>query len=885
MINLNLIQPIQAFGPSLNTVQSPSRYLGGEFGTTIKPHSENDAYYNFAIAFPDLYEIAMSNSAIKIIYNGLNRIEGIRCERVFAPDIDFEKLLKEKDIPLYTLETGIPLCNTDMIGFSIGYELGITEVLAMLENGKIPLLSKDRNEKDPIVICGGCGVTNPAPIADFFDAVFIGEAENSLFDLVEKLRDMKKNGSARNEMLSFMESMYFIWTKKKASDGKIAKRAVQNDFGLVPSVPAYFPLATNRPVQDHGVVEIMRGCPNGCRFCHAGIYYRPMRIKALNLIINEIDHLVFDAGYREISLNSLSSADFPDVGGLLDMLNERYRGYNVSFQLPSLKVNSLSLDLLEKLSKVRKSGLTFAVETPDEMSQLSLNKEVYAQHLEEIILEAKKRGWSSAKFYFMIGLPLDINEEKAIVDFMLRIQSRTRIQCNVNVGVFIPKPHTAYERIRQLTPEEAKAKIDYIYENLPRGKFKIGRHNYDATVLEGLLSRGDFKASKVILNAYKKGARFDAWDEYLQNDANLWKEAFNEADYDVKEWIYHDFTDDESLPWETVSLGPARFFYAKEMSKSREHALTPKCAAECTHKCGICNPKENIKVHKLEDVENVSRCIKLNTLPTPKEYETSNIPVLYRVIFNFTRVSGGEFTPYLSQVEIFHKAMLRSGMNFVFTAGFNPLPRLEFATAITLGLPSMQETASCLLYENTDSKDFIMKLNNVLPENLHVNDAMIFPVTTLRKRESLSTMLWGAEYSYVFKDESDCTGFMKSDCYEKLKNDLDFSFDGKTLKIPVSDKKFRTALEEFTGRKWFDIARITKTKTLAKPVIEGWTAADEDKWRRENKEFSKASTIEISSAPVEFMELYRHIAKINSELIEKRAELTELALKIKNSAK
>ena len=333
MKNSDLIAPLKIFGSKLNSVQSPSRYVGGEFGITVKPHSDSDEYFNFAVAFPDLYEIAMSNLAVKIIYNGLNLLPNVRCERVFAPDVDFENLLKENNVPLYTIETGIPLFKTDMIGFSIGYELGITEVLAMLDSGKVHLLANERTEDEPIVIAGGCGVTNPAPFSDFFDAFFIGEAEPALFNLVEDLSKLKKNGVSRKELLEFIESKNFIWTKKKHLEKKVARRAVQADFGLVPSVSGWFPLPSSKPVQDHGVVEIMRGCPNGCRFCHAGIYYRPMRVKNKNLIIEEIDHLVFDAGYREVSLNSLSSADFPEVSNLLDILNERYKGFNVSFQL------------------------------------------------------------------------------------------------------------------------------------------------------------------------------------------------------------------------------------------------------------------------------------------------------------------------------------------------------------------------------------------------------------------------------------------------------------------------------------------------------------------------------------------------------------------------
>ena len=391
------IKPLEVFGDDLLEVQNPSRYLGGEYGQIVK---EGDDYLNFTMAFPDLYEIGMSNQAIKIIYNGLNARENIRCERVFTPDTDFEKLLKEKNVPLYSLETGIPLYQSDVIGFSIGYELGITGLLSILDLGRVPLLKKDRTEEHPIVIAGGCGVTNPAPFSIFLDAVFIGEAENQFFDLIDDLAKIKKSGGTRSDLLKKLSEHPNIWMP-----GKKAVKATQLDFGKVPSVKSYFPVANIKPVQDHGVVEIMRGCPNGCRFCHAGIYYRPQRVKDAKIILDEVDEVIYKAGQREVSLSSLSSGDYTEIDKLLDILSKKYQDARVSFQLPSLKVNSFTLPLLEKLSEVRKSGLTFAVETPSDAWQLSLNKEVFKEKLIEIIKEAKKRGWNKAKFYFMIGLP------------------------------------------------------------------------------------------------------------------------------------------------------------------------------------------------------------------------------------------------------------------------------------------------------------------------------------------------------------------------------------------------------------------------------------------------------------------------------------------------
>ncbi len=883
---MKLINPLKDIGAELNTIQAPSRYIGGEYGSIVKPHCDDDKL-NYIIAFPDLYEIGMSNLAVKIIYNGLNAYENIRCERAFAPDEDFEALLKKLDLPLYSLETGMPFYEADIISFSIGYELGITQALAMMEAGKVSALCSERNESDPLVIAGGCGMTNPAPFGDFFDAVMIGEAEDGLFEMVEHLQVMKKNHASRNEMISYMESLPFIWTKNKPS----AKRAVQADFGLKPSVPDWFPEPQLKIVQDHGVVEIMRGCPNGCRFCHAGIYYRPTRVKSFNLIVNEIDRLVFEAGYREISLNSLSSADFPEKEELLDFLNKRYEGYNVSFQLPSLKVNSMSLGMLEKLNKVRKSGLTFAVETPEETWQLSLNKEVYAQHLESIIKEAKAKGWSSAKFYFMIGLPVGDyfednpvgkTEEEMITEFLIELQAKTRIQCNVNVGVFIPKPHTAYQWVKQITIEQAKKKIDYFYEHLPRGKFKLGRHNFSQTLLEGLMSRGDKRAGKVIYSAFKKGVRFDAWDDHLKENMHLWEEAFNEADFNVYDYIYRDWNLEEELPWDGVSLGPSKNFYKKEWLKSIEHQLTPPCETDCSHPCGICNKAHNTRVFKSEELKKVDQEVPLNKidrLPIRPEY---NIPILYRVLFSFERKSGAEYIAYLSQVEMFHKAILRSSLPFVFTTGFNPLPRLEFASPMTLGLPSEDEVASCYFYDPVDEETFIKKMNKVLPVYFRIKRAFIFPVTNLRKRESLSQGMYGGKYHYVFINGYSWDLFKNTDKVKELieKKEVTILNESSGDEIDVicksSDKKLRLSMEEVCGKKWFEIISAVKNETLASTNISGWTADDENMWRNDNKNFVRSTESKISEKEaISFFDLYNKIAKINKDLILMREKLTD----------
>lgn len=818
------IRPVEELGRDLVSVLNPIRYLGGEFGQVIKESAD----LTFALAFPDLYEIAMSNLAIKLIYDGLNRLEGVRCERVFAPAPDFEGLLKKRQIPLYTLESGIPLCETDVIGVSIGYEPGITGLLAILDTGNVPLTCSERGEGYPIVIAGGCGVTNPAPLSKFIDAFFIGEAEAGLYDLVEELARMKKAGAGRTALMERITEHPAVWTAAKSAAvgaGKVcARRAIHDGFSGDQNGAFYFPLPNMRIVHDHGSVEIMRGCPNGCRFCHAGMFYRPQRMRSIERISDDVERLVSGGGYREISLMSLSTGDYRGIDALLSALSDRFSSRNVSFQLPSIKVNSFTLPLLEKMSEIRKSGLTFAIETPVDAWQLALNKEVYRDRIVEILLEAKRRGWSKAKFYFMIGLPVEkggFREETEIVNFLLDVQNRTRMQCNANVGTFIPKPHTPYQWSHQLTIEETERKLAVIHGSLPKGRFKVSSPRPFNSFIEGMMSRGDERVGDIILDAYRRGCRLDAWDDWARPD--LWKEAIAAAGWDVAGETLRERSLDEDLPWDGVNLGASKAFLRREKLKSDAEELTAACSASCGDPCGVCGTRRSVEV--VDPPANPLSSVSPEAFEvTQSKPRPSGPEAIQRVIIEFAKDGETAYIPHLGLVEIWNKAFQRSGLPVVYTEGFNPLPRFELAQSLSLGIGSGCEIGSFMLSEERSPESIEAELTKSLPRGLRITRVFAYRLSRKLRREALSKYLWGNTYAYAFYDDTLRAKTLADPRFVDflaLNESVRFAPASESsasyeVTVPFAlDRKLRDLIAEICGMQALEAVSIRKVATLA----------------------------------------------------------------------
>src|SRR6056297_2705717 len=746
---MKYIKPEKDLAHILPKVQMPGRYTGGEYGVVLESQPGD---LLTAICFPDLYEIGMSNTAIKLLYAQLNSMENVHCERVFTPAPDFEELLRQSDVPLYTLESGIPLEKLDMIGFSVGYELSATNILSTLERGHIPIRRSDRSSTDPIVLGGGPALTNPEPFAQFFDAIYIGEAEESLASIVQIIKSCKAKGAGRKDILKELQSVPAVWMPEKEQP---ARRVLWHGFDTART--RIQPVPNISVVQDHGVVEIMRGCPNGCRFCHAGYFYRPYRQKSTAAIIEEADCYVYELGYREITLSSLSSGDYVGLHQLVRTLNARYHGLGVSFALPSLYVNSFTLPLLQEVSKIRKSGLTFAVETPHQEWQRSINKEVTAEKVNEILLEARRRGWNLAKFYFMVGLPEHLyegeDEAEAIIEYLQQVRKVSKFKLNVNIGTFIPKPHTPYQWSRQLTENQALERIKEVREAFHKTPVRVNYHSPFISYLEGVISRGDKRVGALIEDAYRRGARLDAWEEYASFD--IWRATFEAQKWDVEKVSCRERDLDEELPWSKVDIGINKHFLKSELEKSKQHELTNACVFPCDHHCGVC-------VHKTRPLLADAEPDQAEQLAMNTKNETENIneqdeaaekspePDGFWYLFSFSKQGKARYLSHINIMTIFERSFQRAGIGLEYTSGFNPKPRMEFAHPLTLGIASKAEIARCKFLAEHDAAELISYMNRVLPEGIQITRLQQMPGQKGRGRGQ-SLMALHVASTYIIK--------------------------------------------------------------------------------------------------------------------------------------
>lgn len=592
----------------LQYVQKPARYVGGELNSVIKDVNKVDIRYAFC--FPDIYEIGMSHLGMKILYGLVNEREDAWCERVFAPDIDMEEQMRKHNVPLFALESGDYIKDFDMIGFTLMYELCYTNVLNMLDLAGIPLFSKDRTELAPIICVGGPCACNPEPIADFVDIVFLGDGEESTNAVIDLLKECKKNGASKQEFLLKAKDITGVYVpsfyKDSYNDDGTLKELVSiNDApekvkkSIVSDMnKCYYPKEFVVPfisiVHDRAVEEIFRGCIRGCRFCQAGFIYRPIREKSVETINAQSKALIESTGYDELSLCSLSTSDHSQVNEMLTSLIDWTVKDKINLSLPSLRVDNFSDELVDKLNKVRKSGLTFAPEAGTQRLRDVINKNVTEEEVIKTCTKAFDNGWTTVKLYFMMGLPTETMEDiEGIANLGMEVihafynnpnrQKGTGLQVNISCSSFIPKPFTPFQWEPEDTMESLKAKQKHLLESIPSKKIKVSYHETPTSLLEGVLARGDRRLSAVLYSAYKKGCKFDSWDEHFKFDA--WMEAFEENNLDPYFYTQRRRDFSEVLPWDHLDYGISRKFLERENIKAHENETTPHCRIQCAG-CG-----------------------------------------------------------------------------------------------------------------------------------------------------------------------------------------------------------------------------------------------------------------------------------------------------------
>lgn len=595
----------------LSSVQKPARYTGGEFGSIVKPAEEVET--TIALAFPDVYEVGMSYLGFKILYHLLNKQDGVAAERVYAPWIDMEAKMRERNIPLRTLETEKRLCDCDIVGFTLQYELSYTNILNMMDLGGIPVLAADRTDEHPFVIVGGPCVFNPEPLADFIDFAIIGEGEEVMHEVMECYKAWKRNGrqGGRQGFLtevvkikgiyvpSFYEVRYnedntvaAVRPIREDAPATVEKRVVMDmnsiDFPDAPIVPF------GEIVHDRIMLEIFRGCSRGCRFCHAGMVYRPVRERRPEVLKELARKLVDNTGYNEISLVSLSSADYSCLAPMVHDMIEEFKDERVSVSLPSLRIDSFSVDIAKEVQAVRKSGLTFAPEAGSQKMRDVINKGVTEEDLMNAVGAAFESGWSGVKLYFMIGLPFETDEDVlAIADLAKKVQYKYyevtgKRGCRVTVSAssFVPKPYTAFQWFGQNDLENIRRKQFLLKDALKVKNITFQYHDAKTGIIEAVFARGDRRVGKALLTAWKNGARFDGWSDCFSYER--WLEALAEVGLDKDFYASRDRRQDEVFPWEHVQPGVARRFLWNEWQKAQAQQLTHDCRRSTCTGCGVC---------------------------------------------------------------------------------------------------------------------------------------------------------------------------------------------------------------------------------------------------------------------------------------------------------
>ncbi|MCP4721201.1 MAG: TIGR03960 family B12-binding radical SAM protein [Desulfobacteraceae bacterium] len=720
----------QNYQDILAQVQTPTRYAGNEINAVKKDMDQVDL--TFGLVFPDLYEIGTSHFGLQILYSILNQQENIAAERFFAPAQDMEQLMAAKNIPCLSMESQKELSSFDIIGISLLYELNFTNILTLLSLSKIPFYADQRDETFPLIIGGGPCAFNPEPLADFFDAFVIGDGEEVVKLIANQVIEFKNRGDGDKKtllrLLSKIDGVYIPsfftpqWDEKGIQtltplyeDYTRVKRAflpelTLDNFPMDPIVPYA------KPVHDRLRLEIARGCSRGCRFCQAGMIYRPVRERSMEDLLEIARVSLKSTGYSEMSLLSLSTGDYSNLPQLMQQLLAMNQGQCNSISLPSIRAEKLTPELMELIKTVRKTGFTIAPEAGTQRLRDIINKNLTQESISATVENALELGWKNIKLYFMMGLPFEEMEDiQGICRLSTQLAQYAKGKKGINVSVtsFIPKAHTPFQRHSQMILSETQEKLQYLKDNLRHKKIKLKWQDPQMSLLEGVFARGDRKLAPLLRAAFENGCRFDGWTDNF--NFSLWQKAFDDTGIDPLFYTSRKRNDDEALPWDHIDSGVTDTFLKKEFQRAEKEALTQDCRENDCTGCGICD---------FEKIQPVIHDVKtaLNVSPGPMSSLPTLLPddafIKFDVIFS--KLDRARFFGHLELATIIQRAVKRAGLTVKYSKGFNPSMKLSFENALPLGMESEEETLFIFLEKGSRPDEIKEVLNKVLPTGLHV---------------------------------------------------------------------------------------------------------------------------------------------------------------------